>query len=120
MLGQLYRGSACKLKALYELRQSGRQWYSKIDVALRDIVFSPTNADPCVYMDKEKRVFITVYVDHKLIVFGNKDKANHTKNELKHRFALKDLGDANYCLDIETYRTREKLTCCKLLYITSV
>lgn len=35
-------------KALYGLRQSGRQWYSKLNGILKEFGAIPTN-DPCLY-----------------------------------------------------------------------
>lgn len=54
MLNQLKRGSTvCKLKkAIYGLRQSGRQWHTMLDSVLRSVGLTPTNSDPCVYTDK--------------------------------------------------------------------
>lgn len=108
MLRQLKEGRVCKLKkSLYGLRQSGRLWNSKINTALRDIGFIPTNADPCVYVDDEKCTFVMVYVDDILVMSKDKEKAEHTKCELKRRFVLQDLGEAKFCLGIEIQRTRE-------------
>lgn len=62
MLSQLRQGHrACLLKkALYGLRQAGRQWHSKLNKALKDAGFTPTNADPCVYTNENKMVFLLV------------------------------------------------------------
>lgn len=44
------RGNACKLnKTLYGLRQSGRQWYSKLNEKLRNLGLIPIKGDPCLY-----------------------------------------------------------------------
>jgi len=41
-------------KALYGLRQAGRQWHSKLKESLKDIGLTSTNADSCVYTNREK------------------------------------------------------------------
>lgn len=58
-------------------------------------------------MDVEKSTFVMIYVDDILVMSKSKKNVKHIKNKLKCRFALKDLGDAKYCLGIEVHRTRE-------------
>ncbi|KMQ88094.1 hypothetical protein RF55_12478 [Lasius niger] len=56
MLTHLQQGRrVCLLrKALYGLRQSGCQWHSKLNTALKGAGLISTNADPCVYVNKKK------------------------------------------------------------------
>lgn len=97
------QGRVYKLKkSLHGLRYSGRQWNFKIDIAFRN-----TNTNTCVYVDVEKSAFVMVYVDDILVISKNKQKAYYIRDELKRRFALKDLGDAKYCHYFETQRTME-------------
>lgn len=43
--------NACLLKkAIYGLKQSGRQWYNKLDTKLKELKFIPSHADPCIYL----------------------------------------------------------------------
>lgn len=55
----------CKLKLLYGLKQSSRQWYNKFDGYITSNGGRRMAADPCVYLfgEGEKRVIVIVYVD---------------------------------------------------------
>ncbi len=52
-------------KSLYGLKQSGREWNSKLVVVLRDIGFSPRPSEPCFYINIHSTVrnIIAVYVN---------------------------------------------------------
>lgn len=60
----------CKLKKpLYGLKQSGREWYRKLDNFLLSIGGRRTEADPCIYIfnENESRVILIIYVDDLII-----------------------------------------------------
>jgi hypothetical protein len=63
--------AVCRLnKAIYGLRQAGRRWHTILDETLKNIGLTPTNADPCVYVDEGKSNFVLIYVDDILIVYS--------------------------------------------------
>lgn len=67
----------CKLrKTIYGLKQSGREWNSEIDSALRRIGFLRCNGDSCVYtMNEGKAVnIVAVYVDDILLACSSLEK----------------------------------------------
>ena len=60
----------CKLqKALYGLRQAGRQLHAELDMTLKSIGLTPLESDPCTYVETKSKVptHIIVYVDDMLI-----------------------------------------------------
>lgn len=110
----------CLLKrALYRLRQAGRQWHSKLCEALSDTGLTTTNADPCVHVNKKGTVFLLVYVD---ILIASRDYSNRkdVMDTLKRWFAIKNLGEAKYCLGIEITRTRESISLSQSSYIRNL
>lgn len=122
MLDKVRDGNAvCKLKrSLYGLRQSGRQWYQELDQCLKKIGLNPTNADPCIYVDKNKFTYVLVYVNDLLIFYKDRDREKAIKSALSKRFRLKDLGDARHCLGIEIHRDNGKILLSQTGYIESI
>lgn len=57
ILAHLRQGhKICHLKkALYGLRQAGRQWYAKLSKVLKDASLTPTNADPVFTLIKTRQ-----------------------------------------------------------------
>ena len=114
MLKALVEGEkVCKLrKALYGLRQAGRQWHTKIDSALKEVGMHPTNGDPCVYVDRSRDevTYLLLYVDDILIASRNPARVNEIKSFLSSRFDVKDIGKVSYCLGIEVEQTLGKIT----------
>ncbi|KAG7188153.1 hypothetical protein KM043_013372 [Ampulex compressa] len=56
----------CKLlKPLYDLKQSDREWYKKLDNYIIEIGDRRTPANPCVYVigENETQVIVIIYVD---------------------------------------------------------
>lgn len=98
MLSQIKQGNkVCKLnKSLCGLRQVGRQWHTKFDTILKHLGLNPTNADPCVYLDKKKQIILLVYVDDIIIASRKEDSINRLKDELAKRVAIKNLKKANH------------------------
>ena len=94
----------CRIeKAIYGLRQSGRQWYKKLDAKLREIGLKPLQADPCVYVKGagEKMTIVAVYVDDILIATKDHQGMAKLKEDLSKAFKMKDMGAIHYCLGIE-------------------
>lgn len=103
----------CRIKkSLYGLKQSGRQWYKKLDRRLREIGMQPLNAEPCIYISKkgEDIMLIAIYVDDLIITCNNMDWIKQMKSELKKKFEMKDLGAIHFCLGIEFHQDIDKAT----------
>lgn len=109
-------------KALYGLRQAGRQWHFKLKESLENTGLTPTNAEDdasCVYSNREKIIFLFVYVDDILIATNFYKSKQKIINALRKKFAIKDLGEAKYCLGIEIIR-KERIFLSQAGYIRSL
>ena len=95
--------TVCRLnKALYGLRQAGKQWHEKIDAVLKGLGLKPSNSDPYLYTDSHDRLtFVLLYVDDIIFASNNAKRVEIIKKRLAENFNLKDLGLADYCLGIE-------------------
>lgn len=80
-----------KLKrGLYGLKQAPRQWNAKINEFFVKQGFTQSNADNCVYIDKNKDIVIcAIYVDDGLIIGTSKPKLLSIINKLKETFEMK-------------------------------
>ncbi|GJQ74415.1 hypothetical protein Trydic_g21286 [Trypoxylus dichotomus] len=106
MLNNL-EGKICRLeKSLYGLKQAGKGWHSKLDDMLKRCGAKPTQADLCLYwIDRNRNItLIAIYVDDILIFSKNTKTVEGIVRTMSNEFQLKDLGEAQYCLDAQNYK----------------
>lgn len=105
MLEELKHGDqVCFLrKALYELKQAGRAWNTKLNAVLKEIGAKPLNVDPCVYKlkRKETKAFLVTYVDDILIAADSDNLTDEIIRELRQHFKIIDLGEVHHYLGLE-------------------
>ena len=115
----------CKLnKSLYGLKQAGRTWHLKIDIALKRQQFAALDADQCVYIKREDTciTIIALYVDDLLIACSQLASLTELKKQLTAQFDMEDLGEASFILgvDIRRDRTHRTISIGQSAYITSL
>lgn len=92
-------GRVCKLhKAMYGLKQSGRQWNQCLDAALLSFNLNKSKKDPCVYYTDDGKLIVAIYVDNFLIFWKDVLVRDDLKAKLSQAFHMKDLGKANTCV----------------------
>lgn len=100
----------CKLhKSLYGLKQAPRQWNRKLIAALVQLGFVQCHYDHSIfirYIDKEL-IVVLLYVNDLLITSNCKNLIDQTRNVLKLKFKMKDLGELKFFLGIEFARSEE-------------
>jgi hypothetical protein len=103
----------CKLsKSLYGLKQAGRTWHLKIDIALKRQDFVALDADHCVYIRRRESctTIIALYVDDLLIACSSSIDLAELKRQLTEQFDMEDLGEASFMLGIDIRRDRSRRT----------
>jgi transposase InsO family protein len=115
----------CRLKkSLYGLKQSGRQWYQRMNDVLLNMSFYHLEADHCVYVFKDSStiIILTLYVDDLLLISNSLKKLTQFKERLSVTFQMKDLGEASYVLGLQIRRdwAARSLSISQSLYIQKV
>lgn len=102
----------CKLdKVLYGLKQAPQAWYGRLCEKLQELGFAPSKADTSLfyYSRGKYTVFVLVYVDDIIVASSSTEATEALLRDLRHEFALKDLGELHYFLGIKVNRNHEGL-----------
>lgn len=76
-------------KSLYGLRKAPRKWNEKFNMTLGSFNLESSKSEPCLYFDKEKTLFLILYVDEGLIFSKSKKPALDLMAKLKSNFEVK-------------------------------
>ena len=116
-------GKVCRLKkSLYGLRQSPRNWFEKLTIALRRYGFKQAHKDHTLFIFRRGADFlaILIYVDDILVTGNNFNLCASFKKYLHNCFQLKDLGPLKYFLGIECARSSTGLVLCQRKYALEI
>lgn len=98
-------GRVCKLnKAIYGLKQTGRQWNIKLDMKLLEFGLERIKYDPCIYVHRKMYLIIAIYVDDFLIFYRDANDLKKIREYLNKHFPMKDLGEVKRCLGLNFTR----------------
>ncbi|TPX30907.1 DNA-directed DNA polymerase [Synchytrium endobioticum] len=97
-------------KAIYGLKQAGREWNNMMDHRLKEIGFTPLVMDPTVYqlLENNEVLYLILYVDDILIASRSRSSMERVKEMLRAIVRLKDLGPVKTFIGIEVNRDRSK------------
>ena len=89
-------------KSLCGLKQSGPMWYNRFSEYLLKEGFENNPIYPCIFIKKSESRFaiVAVYVND-LNLVGTLEELTKTKNCLKNKFEMKDLGKTKFCLGLQ-------------------
>ncbi|KAH9705270.1 hypothetical protein KPL70_011800 [Citrus sinensis] len=113
----------CKLvKSLYGLKQAPKQWHEKFDHTMITSGFKINECDKCVYVRETENgyVILCLYVDDMIIVGSDDDMIKSTKNMLKSKFDMKDIGLADVILGIKISRASNGLILSQTHYVDKI
>ncbi|SGY22505.1 BQ5605_C065g12802 [Microbotryum silenes-dioicae] len=94
-------------RSIYGLKQAGRIWNRHIDASLRDLGYTATGTDHCVYSrldDRQHPHYIALYVDDLLMISPDLAEIERVISGLEQRYGVKRLGPAEYILGIQIRR----------------
>lgn len=97
-------GKVWKLKkSLYGLKQASFHWAEELTSILKDIGFTATKTDPCVFVfnDNGKLCYLLAYVDDLLLAALDISTLEKVKKVLHEKFNIRDLGHIRTFLNID-------------------
>lgn len=109
----------CKLiKSIYGLKQSPCAWLEKFSTILATIGFSTTASVYSFFVQKTATgcAMLIVNVDDIIITGSDIKEIGKTKEDLKSKLNIKDLGQLQYFLGIEVLRSDEGILLCQKKY----
>ena len=109
-------------KALYGLRQAGRQWHKRLDGKLKKFGLTPLAADPCVYIGRREKdiLLMAIYVDDIVIASQSETWIAEMKINLMQEFEMKDLGKIRHCLGFEFTHAADKIFMTQTIQILQI
>ncbi|GJU13209.1 retrotransposon protein, putative, ty1-copia subclass [Tanacetum coccineum] len=113
----------CRLvKSLYGLKQAPKQWHQKFDHTMLESGFKINECDKCVYVKDTSSgyVILCLYVDDMFIIGSNVKMIKSTKDTLKLKFDMKDMGLADVILGIKIIRTHNRLVLSQAHYMDKI
>jgi Reverse transcriptase (RNA-dependent DNA polymerase) len=107
-------------KSLYELKQEPRAWFEKFSNTLLHMGFKHSSYVPSLFLHhhQDHITLILIYVDDLIVTGSDSAHIQSSIAYLKSQFAIRDLGDIHYFLDIEATRHTYGLILSQTKYLT--
>ncbi|XP_024441578.1 uncharacterized protein LOC112324164 [Populus trichocarpa] len=109
-------------KALYELKQAPRAWYSRIDDHLLNLGFVKSLSKATLYirLKDDDILIMSLYVDDLLITGSNELQIEEFKQEMMRVFEMTDLGLMTYFLGMEVKQSKNEVFICQKKYAKEI
>jgi hypothetical protein len=92
-------------KAIYDLKQAPRAWFTRLSQALFELGFYSSAIDTSLftYYHSNVTLYLLVYVDDILITGTDPTALHSIIAQLQSVFAMKDLGDLSFFLGMQAH-----------------
>ena len=106
-------------KALYGLKQAPRAWFDKLKSVLKSWNFYRAKSDTSLFFKQNGNdvIILLIYVDDTIVTGSNNVEIEQIIQDLGSTFALKDLGQLNFFLDIDVTRNENTLVLSQTKYL---
>jgi len=116
-------GKICFLhKAIYGLKQAGREWYIFASKVLLSLGFRKLEEDHCLFLSTKpgKRVILALYVDDIVAASENPEALSWVQENIKQHFKITDQGDIKSVLNVDVLRTKAGISLGQPGYIQKI
>lgn len=96
-------------RAIYGLKQAGRQWYSRFNKSLERFGLQRLHGDPCCYHMRTgaDTLIAMIHVDDVIITGSDSKMITKFKQALRDEYRMTDMGPIKHCLGWEISRDRK-------------
>ena len=91
-------------KAIYGLKQAGRQWHHKLSDCLLANGYKRANHDPALFIDQHNQQHALIMWVDDIFILGTTDVNNKAAQRILKDFEGRDLGEAKHLLGMEVLR----------------
>lgn len=110
----------CKLgKAIYGLKQSGRQWNAEFVSFLQEYGLRQTFADSCVFRSERETCIVAIYVDDGLVCTEDQRATDQLLHAMKERFKI-TVVEAKKYVGLEIGKLPSSITLSQSMYIEEI
>ena len=78
------------MKSLHGMKDAPKFWFLKAKKGLEDLGFVPREHDQCLFLHKEKKILLLLYVDDRMLFCENDEVLQEIIKKLKEKFALSE------------------------------
>ena len=100
------------IKTLYGLKQSSREWNTKLNEKMWGQGFQRLWSEPCTYTHStnNKIAIVTVWVDNLLLFADSVETMDKMKNDIRQEWDVTDMGEPTKIVGIEIAQTPRKIS----------
>ncbi|XP_019190312.1 PREDICTED: uncharacterized protein LOC109184730 [Ipomoea nil] len=108
--------------SLYGLKQVPRAWFNRLHTFLISVGFQASKTDVSLfYFSRDfALVYLLVYVDDILLMGSDQALVTHLLSKLSATFKIRDLGEPNFFLGIETVKCDDEILLSQQQYMNDI